>query len=112
MIRVQKENTKAKPKIKRKKNYDQREKEHKLVIQTENLDIVDETCLDPSLKTKFGYRKQFATIPKPQKTPYDALLRKYKMYEEKVKEAIKEQKVFRIISAYDVPTVRVELYKR
>lgn len=58
------------------------------------------------VKTKFGYKIQFATMPKPQKTPHEELTKKYKVYEARVKEAIKQQKIFRIISAYDVPTVR------
>lgn len=58
------------------------------------------------VQTKFGYKIQFATMPKPQKTPYEELTKKYKVYEARVKDAIKQQKIFRIISAYDVPTVR------
>lgn len=58
------------------------------------------------VKTKFGYKIQFVTMPKPQKTPHEELTKKYKVYEARVKEAIKQQKIFRIISAYDVPTVR------
>lgn len=66
----------------------------------------EEPPYDCCVKTKFGYKIQFTPVPKPQKTPYEELLKKYKVYELRVKEALKQQKVFRIISAYDVPTVR------
>lgn len=99
-------------KVKKKKNYDQREKVNTVVVKVAVEDLENEEYCDPSLKTKFGYRKQFATVPKPQKIPHEELMRKYKLYEVRVREAIKQQKIFRIISAYDVPTVREELYKR
>lgn len=113
-MRIQNENLKPKSRKpnKKKNNYDRRsQEEEKVVINLEPLNVAEED-LDPSLKTKFGYRKQFAAIPQPEKTPYEELLKKYKAYEAKVREAIKEQKIFRIISAYDVPTIREELYAR
>lgn len=63
------------------------------------------------LQTKFGYIVH-KTIPRPQRTPYSELKRRFHEYELVVAKALKQQKVFRIISAYDVPTVRRELYKR
>lgn len=105
---------KSKTKTRKKKNYDQRENQQPVAVEKVSVEPleIDEESLDPALKTKFGYKKQFAVVPKPQKIPHEELLRKYKQYEIRVREAIKQQKIFRIISAYDVPTLRTELYQR
>uniref|UniRef100_A0A336L6M1 CSON005253 protein n=1 Tax=Culicoides sonorensis TaxID=179676 RepID=A0A336L6M1_CULSO len=82
-------------------------------VSNNNNNNKNNTIDDPNmLKTKFGYMIQFTNAPKPQKTPYSEIQRRYKRYQAMVAVALKQQKVFRIISAYDVPTIRRELYQR
>lgn len=83
------------------------------VSNNNHKNLANEKENDPSLlKTKFGYIIQYNSVPRPQKTPYTELKKRYNRYEALVATALKQQKVFRIISAYDVPTIRRELYKR
>ncbi|XP_063708708.1 tubulin glycylase 3B-like [Culicoides brevitarsis] len=83
-------------------NNNNNKKSHKKVVEESDTNM---------LKTKFGYIIHHNN-PKPERTPYSELKRRFHAYEAVVAKALKQQKVFRIISAYDVPTIRRELYKR